>query len=116
MKKIIRSKRGINDISILAIIFSIFLLTAILVPFINSSFGSNIDSFDVDSFETGIKQEVSNVNVITAFSVLVNVLKLALFDWDGTLGIPFFLSIVYTLLAILFILIIARNIWVGGGA
>jgi|TARA_Y100000310_G_scaffold345798_1_gene470087 hypothetical protein len=120
--EIFKGKKGINDISIIAVIASVFILTGIIIPFVNSTLGTDISTFDNDQFESNVKQtaqdasESSVTSSISAFKVLTNVLKLAFFDFGDTLGVPFWLDILYTILAIIFVLVIARNIWVGGGA
>ncbi len=111
-----RGKKGINDISIATILIFIFFFTAIMIPFVNAEFDTTADTFDTENFEGIVKDEAENVNVISAFTVLVTVFKLALFDFSDTLGLPFWLDMIYTVLAIILILVISRNIWVGGGA
>ncbi len=113
---LINSKKGINDISIIAVILSIFLLTAIIIPFVNAEFDTNIDTFDTDNFERNVKNDAESVSTLSAFTVLLTIIKLAFFDFGNTLQLPFWLDAIYTILAILFITVIARNIWVGGGA
>ncbi len=115
-KKLFKSKRGINDISIIAIILSIFLVTSIMITFVNAEFGTGADTFDNDAFESNVKNDADSVNAISAFTVLVTALKLAVFDFGNTLGLPFWLDIMYVILSIIFVLVIARNIWIGGGA
>ena len=111
-----KNKKAINDISIIAIIFFIFFATSIIIPFVNAEFDIQSDTFDNDNLESQVKADAENVNVLSAFTVLLTVLKLALFDFGNTLGLPFWLDGIYTVLAIIFILVIGRNIWVGGGA
>ena len=113
--KLFSNKKGINDISIIAIISFIFFLTAIIIPFANEATGGTADTFNTENLEGNVKVDAENVNVLNAFDVLLTMLKLALFDFSNTLGLPFWLDALYTMLAIIFIIVIARNIWVGGG-
>ncbi len=113
--KLIKNKKAINDVSIIAIITAIFLGTAIIIPFVNSEFGVNADVFNESTFASGVQQDAENVSGLSAFTILLTVLKLAFFDFSNTLGLPFWLEIFFTLLAIIFTVVIARNIWVGGG-
>lgn len=115
-QKLFKSKKGFNDISIIAVIMSIFLLTSIVIPFVNAEFNTSFDNFDEEEFTQQTRNDAESVSTISAFTVLKTVMVLALFDFGDTLGLPFWLDIVYTLLAIVFILVIARNIWIGGGA
>ncbi len=113
--KLFSSKKAINDISIIAIIVFIFFASAIIIPFVNAEFGTASDTFDTDNFDSNIKDDAENITTLTAFKVLITVIKLAIFDFGNTLGLPFWLDAIYTVLAILFVLVIARNIWIGGG-
>ncbi len=113
--KFIKGKKGINDISIIAIILSIFLVTSVMITFVNAEFNVGADTFDNDVFEGNIRNDASDVGSISAFTVLVTTLKLAIFDWGNTLGLPFWLDLIYVILSIIFVLVIARNIWIGGG-
>ncbi len=114
-RRMFKDKKGINDISIIAIFTFIFFATALIIPFINSEFGTSSSNLDTDSITGEIKEGAGSVTAISAFGILTTVLKLAFFDFGNTLGLPFWLDAIYTVIAILFILVIARNIWVGGG-
>jgi len=122
--RIFKHKKGVNDISIIAVILFIFLLTATLIPFVNAEFNQSIDVLDVDKIAGDVQaksEEVASssgttITSLSAFGVLKTVIKLAFFDFSNTLGLPFWLDILYTGLAIIFFLVIARNIWIGGGA
>lgn len=111
----IKGKKGVNDISIITIIIFIFFGTAIMIPFINSSFGTQASTLDTDALAGDIQQDAQSITSLSAFGVLRTVMLLAFFDFGGTLGMVFWMQGVYTILAIVFILIIARNIWIGGG-
>ncbi len=113
--KLFKNKKGINDISIIAIILSIFLITSISINFVNAEFGIESDTFDNDQFEGNIREDVQDVSAVSAFNVLVTAFKLAIFDWGDTLGLPFWLDLFYLILSLVFFLVIARNIWIGGG-
>ena len=110
-----KSKKGVNDISIIAVIFFIFFLTAIIIPFINAEFGTTSSTVDTDNLAENVQSGASSISALSAFGVLKTVLLLAFFDFGNSLGLPFWLDAIYTVLAIIFILVIARNIWIGGG-
>ncbi len=110
-----KDKKGVNDISIIAVFIFIFFGTAVIIPFINSEFGVGASNLDTDAVTGEVKEGASSVTAISAFGILTTVLKLAFFDFGNTLGLPFWLDAVYTVIGLLFILVIARNIWVGGG-
>lgn len=110
-----RGKKGINDISIIMIITMIFFATSIIIPFVNAEFSTNTDTFDEDNFQGLVEEEARDVSTVSAFDIIIVFFKLALFDWDNTLNLPFWLQGIYTVLALILILVIARNIWIGGG-
>ena len=118
-RSIFRDKRAVNDITIISVLVFIFFLTAIIIPFINSEFATGFVEPNTD----GLAQEISDkseeisgrITDISAIGVMITVLKLAFFDFGNSLGLPFWLDAMYTILGIILILVIARNIWVGGG-
>lgn len=116
MSKLFKNKKAINDISIIAILTFIFFMSAILIPYINAEFNVTDDvTYDTDGLASDIKDEGRSVGALSLYTVVVTIGKLAVYDFGNTLGLPFWLDAVYTVLAIIFILVIARNIWVGGG-
>ena len=115
MFKIFKDKKAINDISIIAVISFIFLATAVMIPFINSEFGTTASTFDIDNLESDVKEDATSISRLSGFGVLKTVIQLAVFDFGNSLGLPFWLDLLYTGLGIIFILVIARNIWIGGG-
>ena len=117
--KMFNNKKAINDISIIAILIFILFGTAIIIPFINSATGTSADTFNTDKYSTDIigkgediKPKLTDISVLGVF---VNVLRLAFYDINNILELPFWLDIIYTIIAILLILTIARNVWFGGG-
>ena len=108
--KLSRSKKGINDISIITIILAIFLVTAFMVELINDEFGAGYDEYDIDGVV-----DSSSAGGLTPWRVFFSAITLAGWDIDGSLGLPAWFQLLYTLLTIVLILVIARNIWIGGG-
>ncbi len=117
--KMFSNKKAINDISIILIIVFIFLGTATVIPFIDDAFRTETDEFNTENLELGVldetKELAQRIANTTPVKVFLNMLKLAFFDFGNTLGLPFWLDIIYTILAIIFVLVILRNVWVGGG-
>ncbi len=111
-----KGKKGFNDITILGVIGFIFFATAIMIPFVNAEFNIQADEFDTDNFAGNVRNDADNANSISAFRVLLTIFKLGIHDWGNTLNLPFWLDGIYTFLAIIFVVTIARNIWIGGGA
>jgi len=113
--KLFRNKKAINDVSILTIISLIFLLTSVIVPFVNAEFPVSSIDVNQDGIVNQIRDGSESVSSVSAFTILITFLKLATFDWGNTLNLPFWLDLLYVLLAVIFILTIVRNIWFGGG-
>ena len=110
---LLKSKKGVNDISIATGIILVFVLLGLLLPFVNESFGETGTNLDPESVETNVGQDIENVSAISAFKVLLSVLKM--FFW--TFGdLPFWLDGVFIVFRLQLAFIIARNIWIGGGA
>ncbi len=116
MKKLFpEGKKAVNDISIIAVLTFILFGTAIIIPFVNSAVGTDADTFDIDNFEGNVRDDATSVSTISAFTVLITVLKLGLYDVGNTLGLPFWLDAIYTVIGLTLIIVIARNVWIGGG-
>ena len=114
--KIFKDKKGINDMSILAIILSIFLLTSIIIPFINSEFDTEYAEYDLEGkIIQPVKDDSESASRINIFTILLTMLKLAIWDFGNSLDMPFWLQAIYSILGLIFILVISRNIWGGGG-
>ena len=114
--KLLKSKKAVNDVSILAIIAFIFLLTAVLMPLVTASFNTSTDEFDAEGYRDAVREEGDSVDRISALNTIIVLGRLASFDIGNSLSLPFWLDIIYFTLSIIFYVIIARNIWIGGGA
>ncbi len=111
-----KGKKAINDISIIAVLTFILFGTAIIIPFVNEAVGTDADTFNTGNLEGQIRDDAESASTISAFTVLITMFKLAIFDFGDTLELPFWLDAIYTVLGIILIIVIARNIWIGGGA
>ncbi|KKN07612.1 hypothetical protein LCGC14_1065190 [marine sediment metagenome] len=110
--KLLKSKRAVNDISIATGIILVFVLLGVLLPFVNDAFDVEGSDINTQSLETNVGEEIENINSIGAFTVLLSVLKM--FFW--TFGdLPFWLDAIFLVFRIMLALIIARNVWIGGG-
>lgn len=118
-RSMFRDKRAVNDITIISVLVFIFFLTALIIPFINAEFTTGFVEPNTDNIAGEIVQQSEDIEVritdISAIGVMLTVLKLAFFDFGNSLGLPFWLDSIYTILGIILILVIARNIWIGGG-
>lgn len=113
--KLLSSKKGFNDITIIAGILSIFLLTAVALPVINADIEIDSATYNEDGYTDNIVDSAESVNSLSAFNIIINVMKLAFWDIGNDLNLPWYLDMFFTLLTIILILTVARNIWVGGG-
>ena len=113
--KVLRNKKGFNDIFIVVVIMSIILGTATIIPFLNDV-GTQAAELNTVGITDNIQQSAESVNTLNAFTILFNVFKLSFFDIGDTLGLPIWLDLFFTILAVILIITIARNIWVGGGS
>lgn len=113
--KIFKSKRAINDISIIAGIIMAFVLLGVLMPFVTSEFNATAENVDVDKLEKDIGDKVDNYNRISlnAFDIFKSVFFM--FFW--TFGaLPFWLDAIFLVFRIILVVTISRNIWIGGGS
>lgn len=98
--------------SIMFTIVSIFVFIGVLIPYIQADIGVSQTSSSADDLVDTIGQE-SSISSINAFDIIGSVFKM--FFW--TFGdLPFYIDLIFVPLRIILALVIARNIWVGGGA
>ncbi len=108
-------KKGFNDIYVITVILAILIFTSAFLPFVNQAFGTSGSEFNTDGTFNQVIEDSESVSQFNAFTVLLNLLKLSIWDFGDSLGLPFWLDAFYTLLAIILIVTLARNIWIGGG-
>lgn len=104
----------VNDISILTGIIVVFVVIGGFLPYLNESFNVSGNTPNVEDLESNVAEDAENVETFNAFSVLLSILKM--FFW--TFGaVPFWLDLFFfTPIRLIFVAIVARNIWIGGGA
>lgn len=111
-----RSKKGFNDMVLLAGLFSILALASAIIPYMNSALDTRGSTFNANTNADEFRDNAENVSTFNAFSVLLTFLKFGLFDIGNTLNLPFWLDTIFAVMFYIFTITIARNIWVGGGA
>jgi len=102
----------LNDAGIIAGIWGALLIIGFLLPYVNTTFNTNIPIYDANAGTSNIINQ--QPNAVNGWSVLASML-LVNFSTFG--GIPWYLDL--TLLMIMRVVlafVIARNIWIGGGA
>lgn len=97
----------------MATIILIFLCLGVFLPYINADFNNDDEVVNVEGFTTDIGEKVENASQVSAFTVIFSVFKM--FFW--TFGsIPFWIDLtVIMTLRIVLVVLLARNIWIGGG-
>ena len=100
----------VNDMTILGGIVIIFVFIGFVTPFINEEFSGTAAEYNVDD----VTGDLDTPNAVNAFTILISIFKI--FFW--TFGsIPTWLDVIlFTPMRIILALIIARNVWIGGGA
>lgn len=114
-KKLFKSKKAVNDVSLISIIFFIFIGTGLILPFVNQEFG--IDGQVIDTENVGdelVEESLEDISNVGVGDVLKSVGKM--FFW--TFGaLPFWLDGIFLVLRILLLFILLRNFipFLGGG-
>lgn len=107
---------GLNDIGQAVAIITIFIATGLILPFINEELGGNQQfNTNIDGLNDQVSQDVQDFNKlsgINAFSVFLSVVSM--FFWSFG-ALPFWLDALFVIFRIQLALLIARNIWIGGG-
>lgn len=111
-----KHRKGFNDITILASVTAILLISAFIIPVSNAAFGTGGSNFNSDGLKDELQEDAESVNTISAFGILTTFLKLIFWDVSGSLNLPAWLQVFYTILFIVAVLTVARNIWIGGGS
>ena len=103
----------VNDISIAFGIIGLFIFLGVFIPIIENDLArEQLSSADVDGLESQVEQSLLVTTTLTIVDVIVSVISM--FFW--TFGaIPFWLDSFFLLLRVTLALIIARNVWIGGG-
>jgi len=116
MFKIFKSKKGsTNTLTILAILITIQVISAVLITYINAEYGTSGESYNVDNIKDNALQETENINILSGGVILLNVIKLSIWDVGNTLKLPFWLDIFFTLVTIMILFTGFRMIFPGGG-
>lgn len=113
-------KKGLNDVTILGGIIAIFLVSAFLITALNDAFGVGGTEYDTIGLGDDVAQAgeqldpnpFAGLSFIDVFRVLFT---LIFFDFSNSLGLPIWLDIGYVFLIIIAVIVIARNLWIGGG-
>lgn len=113
--KLFKSKKAVNDVSIIAIITFIFVGLGTILPFVNSEFPSDLDTFDTQNVaDELIEEQFSDVSSVGAGDIIKSVGKM--FFW--TFGdLPFWLDAIFLVIRILLLFILIRNFtpFIAGG-
>lgn len=118
-----------NDITIAGSIMFILIIIGVMLPFVQAEFNQPVTNNDVSGLSSQIGDDIRNVRdnetvtgilgtfntgakTISFFDVFFSVV--GMFFW--TFGaLPFWIDIFFVFIRIILALIIARNVWIGGG-
>ena len=104
---------SVNDMTIIFGLISFFVFIGVVTPFINADLNSNLPEFSPEQLTANINTEEAK-SAVSAFKVLGSVLSMFFFTFGS---IPIFIDVaVFIPLRLLLVLIVARNVWIGGGA
>ena len=104
---------SVNDMTIIFGIITFFVFIGVVTPFINADLNTNLPEFNPEQLTSNIDTEQARSS-ISAFRVIGSVLSMFFFTFGE---IPLFLDIaIFVPLRLLLVLIVARNVWIGGGA
>jgi len=90
-----------------AMILIVFILASVAfgVPLIANAIGSDVSTANIDGIHDSVQESSESISILNAGSVLLEIFTFALFGWGDALGLPSWLALVFTLLAVsLFIL------------
>lgn len=100
-----------SDVFYLWVFLSFFLTLGILAPLINDEFNTTIIDHDAGSIMD--EDETTGASTLTIGSILLNILTIPF--W--TFGLPAWFNLSFLLIIrIVFIFVVVRNIWIGGGS
>jgi len=99
---------ALNDIGILIGIIALFIGLGFVTPFINAEFETSYESYDGNTLISD-----DTAHAVSPTEILWSILSM--FFWSFS-GIPLFLNLFLLVPRIALILILARNIWIGGGS
>lgn len=99
--------QGVNDATILAGIAFFLFAVGFAVPYINAEFSTaNSSSYDPNAVAAAVAAANPGTATISGF--------LSLLIW--TFNVPAWLGIIFLVIRMTGYFILARNIWIGGGA
>ena len=96
--------------------YGIILLVVILgsisfaVPLVASAIGSETTSTNIDGIRDTAQENSGSISILTAGSILLEVVTFGLFDWGNALDVPIWVSFLFTLLAVALLVLIVRTV------
>lgn len=103
-----------NDVVIVGGLVVFFLFIGTLTPFINSAFSTSYNEINSNTIVNSVNENYDDFNAVTAPSLFLSIISMPVYNMGN---IPFFLELlIFFPIRLVFWLLIARNIWIGGGA
>lgn len=112
--KLWKSKKGFNDMYMLFILILILFGSALVIPTLSSAAGESYANYNRDNITSEVKDKSQSTTTST-FGVIGTLFKLGFWDFGDTLHLPAWLDLFYSMLTLIILVILARNIWIGGG-
>jgi hypothetical protein len=115
MMNMFESKKGFNDVTILISILSIFVVTAMIIPNVQELSGEAASSFSTDGVTENLRDDSREIGIVSPtgikdfFSTLWGIMT-----WNKDI-MPTWLGAFYVMMEITALVVIVRNIWIGGG-
>lgn len=111
LNKLLRSKRGVNDVVIMWTIAFLFIMLGVLLPYVTSAFNDTTTTINTDDLSSGIDDE-TDLTSVTALTLVKSVA--GMFFW--TFGaLPVWLDAILLVFRVTLGLLIYRQVRSGGG-
>ncbi len=102
----------VNDMTILYGIIVFFVMVGTFVPYFNESFDTDYSEYNPQALEDGFDPDDTDSSV-SAFRVISSVVSMFFWSFEVPAWIN---AIIFMPLRIMLLIIVARNIWIGGGS
>ena len=111
MLTVLKSKKGVNDVSIMWGIVIIFVLIGAIIPFVNDAFNTDENEFNNAQFDQNIDDE-TDFTSISATTILSSIASMFFFTFGN---LPFWLDAIFIVVRVMLGVLIYRQIRSGGG-
>lgn len=107
---------GLNDVGQMVGIMAIFVVTGLVLPFINEELGGQQEiNYDIQDLNDRIGQGTNDINKasgVNAFTIFTSIISMFFYSLGE---LPIWLEAIFFVLRGQLAFLIGRNIWIGGG-